>query len=152
MALAGRGAGRVLARDRRLADHLREGLVTAALEMAVARRRPRTGLSYHSDQGSQFVSLAFGQACGKAGDRALDGKPRRLLRQRRRRELLRHPQKGARPPPIVADPARTRGLVFEYIEVFYNPRRRHPTLGYLSPAEYEQREKETEIKIKEETT
>ncbi len=42
-------------------DHLRAELVTDALEMALARRRPKPGLVWHSDQGSQFVSLAFGQ-------------------------------------------------------------------------------------------
>jgi putative transposase len=50
-----------------MADHMRSDLVVDALNMAVARRRPEAGLIHHSDQGSQFVSLAFGQACGKAG-------------------------------------------------------------------------------------
>jgi putative transposase len=50
-----------------MADHMRSDLVVDALNMAIARRRPEAGLIHHSDQGSQFVSLAFGQACGKAG-------------------------------------------------------------------------------------
>ncbi len=50
-----------------MADHLRAELVVDALEMAVARRRPAPGLIHHSDQGSQFVSLIFGQRCGDAG-------------------------------------------------------------------------------------
>ena len=50
-----------------MADHMRADLVVDALNMAIARRRPDAGLIHHSDQGSQFVSLAFGQACGKAG-------------------------------------------------------------------------------------
>lgn len=50
-----------------MADHMRSDLVVNALQMAIARRRPEAGLIHHSDQGSQFVSLAFGQAAGKAG-------------------------------------------------------------------------------------
>ena len=50
-----------------MADHMRAELVADALHMALARRRPEPGLIWHSDQGSQFVSLAFGQACAKAG-------------------------------------------------------------------------------------
>ena len=50
-----------------MADHMRSDLVVDALQMAVARRQPEAGLIHHSDQGSQFVSLAFGQAAGKAG-------------------------------------------------------------------------------------
>jgi putative transposase len=50
-----------------MADHMRSDLVVDALNMAVARRAPEAGLIHHSDQRSQFVSLAFGQAAGKAG-------------------------------------------------------------------------------------
>src|SRR5690606_26976768 len=45
-----------------MADHMRAELVTDALKMAVAARKPAPGLIHHSDQGSQYVSLAFGQA------------------------------------------------------------------------------------------
>jgi transposase InsO family protein len=50
-----------------MADHMHSDLVVDALQMALARRRPEAGLIHHSDQGSQFVSLAFGQAAAKAG-------------------------------------------------------------------------------------
>lgn len=50
-----------------MADHMRAELVVDALPMAIARRRPKPGLTHHSDQGSQFVSPAFGQAAGEAG-------------------------------------------------------------------------------------
>ena len=50
-----------------MADHMRAELVVDALQMAVARRRPAPGLIHHSDQGSQYVSLAFGQAARDAG-------------------------------------------------------------------------------------
>ncbi len=50
-----------------MADHMRAELVVDALQMALARRRPQPGLVFHSDQGSQFVALGFGQACRDAG-------------------------------------------------------------------------------------
>jgi putative transposase len=50
-----------------MAEHMRAELVVDALEMAVQRRRPAPGLIHHSDQGSQYVSLAFGQAAREAG-------------------------------------------------------------------------------------
>jgi putative transposase len=50
-----------------MADHMRTELVTDALQMALARRSPEPGLLWHSDQGSQFVSLAFGQQARAAG-------------------------------------------------------------------------------------
>ena len=50
-----------------MADHMRAELVTDALQMALAQRRPAPGLIWHSDQGSQFVSLAFGQQARAAG-------------------------------------------------------------------------------------
>jgi putative transposase len=50
-----------------MADHMRTELVSDALQMALAHRRPAPGLIWHSDQGSQFVSLAFGQQARAAG-------------------------------------------------------------------------------------
>jgi putative transposase len=50
-----------------MADHMRAELVVDALQMALARRKPDPGVIHHSDQGAQYVSLAFGQACGDAG-------------------------------------------------------------------------------------
>ena len=50
-----------------MATHMRATLVVDALQMALARRRPDPGLIHHSDQGSQYVSLAFGRAAGQAG-------------------------------------------------------------------------------------
>ena len=84
-----------------MADHMRTELVTDALQMALAHRRPDPGLIWHSDQGSQFVSWpsASRPAPPASPNRWAAG---RLLRQRRRRELLRHAQEGAHPPPHLA--------------------------------------------------
>jgi putative transposase len=120
-----------------IADHLRAELVVDALEMAVDRRRPEPGLVHHSDQGSQYVSLALGQRCRQAGIElsmgsrgcAYDNAVCEAFFKTLKNELV-----DRRSWPTKAE---ARHAVFDFIETFYNRRRRHSTLGYLSPAEYE---------------
>ena len=83
-----------------MATHLRTELVLEALNMALGQRRP-AAVIHHSDQGSQYTSLAFGKRCERGGRAAVDGFGRRLLRQRHVREFLRHPRmRTARPPSL----------------------------------------------------
>lgn len=133
-----------------MADHMRAELVVDALQMALARRRPQPGLVHHSDQGSQFVSLAFGQSArdagiavsmGSRGD-CFDNAVAESFFATLKKELIRRRSWPERRELI--------GEVFDYIETFYNPTRRHSTLGYLSPMQFE--EKSINIKIKQETT
>ena len=63
-----------------MAEHLRAELVVGALEMAVWNRRPSQGVIHHSDHGSQYTSLLFGERCQTAGHPLLDGLGGRLLR------------------------------------------------------------------------
>jgi putative transposase len=124
---------------------MRTELVTDALQMALAHRRPAPGLICHSDQGSQFVSLAFGQqaraagiaqSMGSRGDR-FDNAVAESFFATLKKELLH-----GRSWPSKAE---LRTEVFEYIEIFFNRRRRHSTLGFLSPAQFEEtRQIETE--------
>ena len=88
-----------------MADHMRAELVVDALEMALAQRRPAPGLIHHSDQGSPIRLAGLRPASPRRGHRPVDGIARRLLRQRRRRELLRHAQEGTHPPARLADAA-----------------------------------------------
>ena len=71
-----------------LEDNMRAELVVDALEQALQRRRPQRGLVHHSDQGSQYVSLAFGRRCRQAGIEQSGGRPPKRLRQRRLRIVL----------------------------------------------------------------
>lgn len=121
-----------------MADHMRTELVTDALQMALERRSPEPGLIHHSDQGGQYVSLALGQktraariaqSMGSRGD-CFDNAVAESFFATLKKELIHR-----RAWPTKAE---LRGEVFEYIEVFYNRQRRHSTLGYVSPAEYEQ--------------
>src|SRR3954447_3430269 len=122
-----------------MADHMRAELVTDALAMGLAQRRPEPGLIWHSDQGSQFVSLAFGQqaraagiaqSMGSRGD-CYDNAVAESFFATLKKELIH-----GRSWPSKAE---LRTEVFEYIEVFFNRRRRHSTLGMLSPVDYENR-------------
>ena len=88
--------------------------------MAVDRRRPQPGLVHHSDQGSQYVSLRFGQRCRKAGIEQSMGSKGDCLRQRRLRELLHDAREGAAPPPLLTHQGEARHAVFDCIEAFYN--------------------------------
>jgi putative transposase len=120
-----------------MADHMRTELVIDALQMALSHRQPAPGLIWHSDQGSQFVSLAFGQqaraagiaqSMGSRGD-CYDNSVAETFFATLKKELIHRrswPEKNE-----------LRSEIFEYIEIFYNRRRRHSTLGMLSPADYE---------------
>jgi putative transposase len=120
-----------------MAEHMKTELVTDALRMAVQRRRPEPGLVHHSDQGSQYVSLGFGQAArdagiaismGSRGD-AYDNAVAESFFATLKKELVHRQSWPSRRELSTA--------VFEYIEAFYNRDRRHSTLGMLSPADYE---------------
>ena len=121
-----------------MADHLRAELVVSrAPDGALPDARPGRGLIHHSDQGSQFTAVLFTGRCDQAGIEPSTGsmgdcydnavcetfhatlKKEHIYRQ--------------------SWPTRSRGrtAVFEYIEGWFNPRRRHSTLGYLSPTEFE---------------
>jgi putative transposase len=120
-----------------LADHLRAELVLDALEMAVQRRRPDIGLVHHSDQGSQYTSLVFTRRCravgidvsmGSRGD-CFDNAVLESFHASLKKDLI---HRRTWPTKVEA-----RTAVFDYIEAFYNRRRRHSTLGMLSPLEFE---------------
>jgi putative transposase len=120
-----------------MASHLRSELVTDALDMALWRRQPAPGLMHHSDRGSQYTSISFGQKLEEAAilpsmgsvadpyDNALAESFVATLK----RELLER-----RPWPTREE---VRTAMFEYFEVFYNRQRIHSALGYRSPAGYE---------------
>ena len=119
-----------------MATHLRAGLVLDALNMALGQRRP-TDVIHHSDQGTQYTSIAFGLRCREAGVRPSMGSVGdaydnamcesffatlecELLDRRRFKNHI-----------------EARMAIFEFIEGWYNPHRRHSALDYLSPNNYE---------------
>jgi putative transposase len=122
-----------------MAEHMRAELVVEALEMAVWQRKPDPGLIHHSDQGSQYTALIFGQRCHQAGiDRsmgargcALDNAVSEAFFASLKKEKL-----NRRSWPTRQD---ARNAVFSWIEGWYNRRRLHSTLGMRSPVDYENR-------------
>lgn len=112
-------------------------LAMDALIMAVQRRRPSTGLVFHSDRGSQYASSDFqallshyGMHCSmsRKGD-CWDNAPVESFFGSLKQELVFHQRYQSR--------FQARQSIFDYIERFYNRRRLHSTLGYQSPADYE---------------
>jgi len=121
-----------------MATTLATSLVLDALDMALSTRRPN-GVIHHSDQGSQYTSLEFGRRCRDAGVRpsmgsvgdAYDNAMCESFFATLECELL-----ARRRFKTQAD---ARLALFQFIEGFYNRRRRHSSIGYLSPIDYERR-------------
>jgi putative transposase len=115
---------------------LRAQLVVDALNMAIGQRRPREVI-HHSDQGSQYTSVAFGLRCREAGVRpsmgsvgdAYDNAMCESFFATLECELLQRRKFQTK--------AEARMAVFVFIEGWYNPSRRHSALGYKSPVEFE---------------
>lgn len=119
-------------------NHLKTDLVLAALDMALAQRRPQAVI-HHSDRGTQYTSYAFGKRCreagivpsmGSVGD-AYDNAMAESFFATLERELLNRRR--------FRSQAEARIAVFRWLEGWYNPHRRHSALGYLSPINYERR-------------
>src|ERR1700676_4618406 len=117
-------------------NHLRTELLLAAIDMAITMRRPRFVI-HHSDHGGQYTSYAFGKRCreagvmpsmGSVGD-AYDNAMAESFFASLERELLRRRR--------FKNQAEAKMAVFEWIEGWYNPHRRHSALGYRSPVNYE---------------
>jgi putative transposase len=123
-----------------MATHLKTALVLQALEMALGQRRPHSVI-HHSDQGTQYTSIAFGMRCKQAGVRpsmgsvgdAYDNAMCESFFATLECELLDRER--------FRNQAEARMKVFDFIEGWYNPRRRHSALGYRSPIQFE-REKQ----------
>jgi len=125
-----------------LASHMHTELCMNALNQAITTRSPGPGLLHHSDRGSQYTSGAYQGALaaisarpsmsrkGDCWDNAVAESFFGTLEQ----ELVRS-------SPRWADEAEARKAVGDYIHRFYNAQRRHSTLGYLSPVDFELRHK-----------
>jgi putative transposase len=125
-----------------MANHLRTELVLEALNMALGQRRAH-GVIHHSDQGTQYTSIAFGRRChemgvrpsmGSVGD-AYDNAMAESFFATLECELLDRRRFRSQAEAQVA--------LFHFIEAWYNRRRRHSSLGYRSPANFERCYQET---------
>jgi putative transposase len=128
-----------------VADHMRTDLIIDALRMAIIHRDPPTGVIFHSDRGAQYTSTEFRDFCRDNGVRpsvgrtgiCYDNAVAESSFATLKKELIH-----TRPWPTID---RLRTAVFEYIESYYNRRRRHSAIGYDTPIEYEQRHAPTRL-------
>jgi len=115
------------------------GLVTRALDMAITRRRPGNGLIHHSDHGSQYTSIAFGRRMREAGIAASMGSVGDSYDNAMAESFFASLETELIDRTVWRDHHQARVDVFDWLEVFYDRVRRHSALGYLAPAEYEDR-------------
>jgi transposase InsO family protein len=116
--------------------HLRTELVLEALEMAIHQRRP-DGVIHHSDQGCQYTSIAFGHRCKTAGIRPSTGSAGDCFDNAMAESFFASMECELIDRTSFKTRTQARLEVFDYIEAFYNTKRRHSALGYLSPAAFE---------------
>ncbi len=113
-------------------------LVTDSLEMALRKRKPKAGLIVHSDRGSQYVSDSYQAPLKKnkyicsmsRKGNCWDNAPSESFFHTLKTEMVHHEKFKTR--------SDAKQAIFEYIEVFYNRRRKHSTIGYVAPMEYDE--------------
>ena len=119
-----------------MATHLRTPLVVAALDMAIAQRRP-TAVIHHSDQGCQYTAVEFGRRCREANVRPSMGSVGDCYDNAMCESFFATLECELLERVTLRTPAAARAAVFDFIEGWYNSRRRHSALDYRSPNDFE---------------
>jgi putative transposase len=119
-----------------IGEQMTTDLVLSALNMAIAQRRP-TSVIHHSDQGSQYTSVAFGQRCRKMGVRPSMGSIGDAYDNAMAESFFASLECELIDRRSFKTKAEARIALFTYIEGWYNPRRRHSALGRISPVNFE---------------
>ena len=121
-----------------MANHLRTELVLEALNMALWQRRPAT-VVHHSDQGCQYTSSAFGKRCREMGVRPSMGSVGDCYDNAMAESFFATLECELLDRHTFRTHAEARLAIFEFIEGWYNPHRRHSGLDYRSPINFERR-------------
>jgi putative transposase len=119
-----------------MATHLRTELVLAALNMALGQRRP-AAVIHHSDQGSQYTALAFGRRCDEAGVRPSMGSVGDCFDNAMCESFFATLECELLDRRHFKTQIEARMAIFEFIEGWYNPHRRHSAINYSSPVDFE---------------
>ena len=119
-----------------MASHLKTQLVLDTLDMALWNRRP-DGVIHHSDQGSQYTSYAFGQRCARVGVRPSVGSVGDCYDNALCESFFATLECEVIDRHSFPNHSQAKLAIFEYIEGWYNPHRRHSALKYQSPITYE---------------
>lgn len=122
-----------------MSSRLLTTLVLDALEMAVDQRRPPVDVIHHSDQGCQYTSIEFGKRCREAGVRPSMGSVGDCYDNAMCESFFATLECELLDRVRFIDRTEAELAVFDFIEGFYNTRRRHSGLGYLAPAVFERK-------------
>lgn len=133
-----------------IGEQMTTDLVLAALNMAIAQRRP-TDVIHHSDQGSQYTSIALGQRCATLGVRLSMGSVGDAYDNAMAESFFASLECEVIDRSSFQTKLEARLAVFTYIEGWYNPRRRHSALGRISPMAFEARYTETATSVMQES-
>jgi len=120
-----------------MADHMRAEFVCDALRMAIDNRRPAPGAMFHSDRGTQYTSTEFTDLLGEHEMIQSLSRPRQCWDNAVAESFFSSLKVELIHRQSWATRAQARRAVFDYIEVFFNRKRLHSSLGYLTPAAYE---------------
>jgi putative transposase len=123
-----------------MATDMKTERIIKALDMAIAQRQPRN-VVHHSDQGTQYTSVAFGKRCAEAGIRPSMGSVGDAYDNAMCESFFASLEKELIDRRSFRNHAEARMAVFRYIEGWYNPRRRHSGIDYNSPNNYELKHK-----------
>lgn len=127
-------------------DDIKADIVVDALGMATTMRRPDAGLVHHSDRGAQYRSLAFDKSLRDSGILASMGETGAPHDNAVTESVMATIKKDCVHRHRFKTRDEARFVIFDYIEGFYNPHRRHSSLGNLSPAEFERRLEQERLK------
>jgi putative transposase len=119
-----------------IGEHMPAELVIAALDMAIEQRRP-VDVIHHSDKGSQYTSLAFGQRCQTMGIRPSTGSVGDAYDNAMAESFFASLECELINTRSFKTKIEARLAVFTWIEAWYNPYRRHSAIGYQSPVNFE---------------
>jgi len=122
-----------------MAPHMRTELVLDALDAAVTARRPRPGLVFHSDRGTQYTSVALGTRLAEADIAASVGAPGSAYDNALAESFFATLETELIDRTAWLTHDQARADIFDWLETFYNPIRRHSSLGNLAPIEFERR-------------
>jgi transposase InsO family protein len=112
-------------------------LVVSALDMALARRNPTSGLLHHSDRGSQYACEKYQSLLAEHGITCSMSRPGNCYDNAMKESFWSTLKREAIGDRVFESIAEAKATLFEYIEVFYNRIRRHSSLGYVSPEAFE---------------
>ncbi len=127
--------------------HLRTSLVLAALDMAIATRKP-SGVIHHSDQGCQYTSVTFGARCDEAGVRPSTGSVGDCFDNAMAESFFATLETELLDRNRFKNKSEARMAIFHYIEGFYNVRRRHSSIGTIAPVIFENQYHQTALLTK----